>query len=66
MMDDMKISSEFECPQECNTVKLTIREKLVPIDPNLFCPKPKSLWISINLNLRVSFIIFCLERRICY
>ena len=52
-MDDMKISSGFECPQECNTVKFTIREKMVPIDPNQFCPKPKSLWISLNLNLKV-------------
>ena len=57
-MDDMKISSGFECPQECNTVKLTVREKIVPIDPNQYCPKPKSLWISINFNLKVNALRF--------
>jgi hypothetical protein len=39
---------------------------MVPIDPNLFCPKPKSLWRSLNLNLRVGFLKVCYEIRIWF
>ena len=51
-MDDMKVSSSFDCPTECNTIKYSVKEKIVPIDPNQFCPKPKSLWVNTNLNNR--------------
>ena len=52
MMDDMKVSSSFDCPTECNTIKYSVKEKIVPIDPNQFCPKPKSLWGNTYLNNR--------------
>ena len=52
MMDDMKVSSSFDCPTECNTIKYSVKEKIVPIDPNQFCPKPKSLWVNTYLNNR--------------
>ena len=52
MMDDMKVANDFECPQECETIKYTVREKIVPLDPENYCKKPKSIWLDLNYKLR--------------
>ena len=54
-MDDIKISSSFDCPSECNTVKFTIRKEVVPIDANMYCPKPKSIFTYLKLILLPDF-----------
>jgi hypothetical protein len=54
-MDDMKVSSSFDCPSECNSVKFTIRKEVTPIDASKYCPRPKSIFTFLKLMVLYDF-----------
>jgi hypothetical protein len=47
----MKFLTDQDCPQDCNLIKFSVREKSESIEPNLFCTFPKSLYITSNNNI---------------
>ena len=54
-MDDMKVSSSFDCPSECNTIKFTVRKEVAPIDVSKYCLRPKSIFNYLKLTVLYDF-----------